>query len=219
MEFFFSFVFFPSLEVEVEFFFFFFPSQQTFNSPKSTRQQPSPPLLSLSLNKQTNQPHSFRKLLKHVSDTYSPRDPATGRVLRKIEVRVTESGCDGPGEDKTPLPAVLRDDFRVSYFRGYVEAAERAVLDDGVELTSYAAWSILDNFEWREGYSSRFGIVYTDYGTQERHPKDSARWLSRKFSSGGKARTASRAEIEEMRRQRKALLLLHEEDGEKSAVA
>lgn len=95
------------------------------------------------------------------------------------------------------------------------------MLDDGVELTSYAAWSILDNFEWREGYSSRFGIVYTDYETQERHPKDSARWLSRKFS-GGKA-TASKGEIEEMRRQRKALLLQQEkEDGEEkgsSAVA
>lgn len=158
----------------------------------------------------------FRKLLKHVSDAYSPRDPATGEVLRKIEVRVTESGCDGPGEDKAPLPAVLRDDFRVSYFKGYVEAAERAVLDDGVELTSYAAWSILDNFEWREGYSSRFGIVYTDYATQKRHPKDSARWLSRKFS--GKT-TATRAEIEEMRRQRKELLLREEkEQSARSAV-
>jgi beta-glucosidase/6-phospho-beta-glucosidase/beta-galactosidase len=108
---------------------------------------------------------------------------------------------------------VLKDDFRVSYFRGYVEAAERAVLDDGVELTSYAAWSILDNFEWREGYSSRFGIVYTDYATQQRHPKDSARWLSRKFSSSGKGKkTASRAEIEEMRRERKKLLAEEEEE-------
>ena len=178
-------------------------------------------LLSLSLfrTRKIRHSNSFRKLLKHVSDTYSPRDQATGRVLRKIEVRVTESGCDGPGEDKTPLPAVLRDDFRVSYFKGYVEAAERAVLDDGVELTSYAAWSILDNFEWREGYSSRFGIVFTDYKTQRRHPKDSARWLSRKFSGGGSGKTtASRAEIEEMRRLRKGLLQLEEEE-EKSAVA
>lgn len=172
---------------------------------------------SLSLELENPHSNSFRKLLKHVSDTYSPRDPATGRVLRKVEVRVTESGCDGPAEDKTPLPAVLKDDFRVSYFRGYVEAAERAVLDDGVELTSYAAWSILDNFEWREGYSSRFGIVYTDYGTQKRHPKDSARWLSKKFASGKK--TASRAEIEEMRRQRKGLLLELKEEEEKSALA
>ena len=178
--------------------------------PQNEQQHSSSPLLS----KQRN--NSFRKLLKHVSDTYSPRDPTTGQILRKVEVRVTESGCDGPGEDKAPLPAVLKDDFRVSYFKGYVEAAERAVLDDGVDLTSYAAWSILDNFEWREGYSSRFGIVYTDYKTQERHPKDSARWLSKKFSKD--KRTASRAEIEEMRRQRKALLL-QEEEGEKSAVA
>ena len=169
--------------------------------------------LSLFLDLETFNHSSFRKLLKHVSDTYSPRDPVTGQLIRKIEVRVTESGCDGPGEDKAPLPAVLKDDFRVSYFKGYVEAAERAVLDDGVELTSYAAWSILDNFEWREGYSSRFGIVYTDYETQERHPKDSARWLSSKFSGSSK-KTASRAEIEEMRRQRRGL-----EEEEKSAVA
>lgn len=115
-------------------------------------------------------PWGFRKLLAHVAKTYGG------------EIMVTESGCDGPGEDVTPLPAVLNDDFRLQYFQGYVAAAEAAVREDGANITSYASWSLLDNFEWAEGYESRFGIVYVDYKTQARHPKASARWLASKFA-------------------------------------
>ena len=56
---------------------------------------------------------------------------------------------------------------------GYFEAAAQAVLD-GVDLRGYFVWTLLDNFEWGEGYSKRFGLVYVDYGTQERIPKASA---------------------------------------------
>jgi beta-glucosidase len=47
-----------------------------------------------------------------------------------------------------------------------------------VDVRGYFVWSLLDNFEWAEGYSKRFGIVYVDYGTLERIPKASARWYS-----------------------------------------
>ena len=49
-------------------------------------------------------------------------------------------------------------------------------LDEGVPLTGYFVWSLLDNFEWYFGYAKRFGITYVDYATQERIPKDSFMW-------------------------------------------
>ena len=117
-------------------------------------------------------PWGFRKLLGYVHARY------------KMDVWITESGCDGPDEDVTPLPAVLHDTFRLQYYQGYVAAAEAAAREDGVPIKSYAAWSILDNHEWAEGYARRFGIVYVDFKTQTRHVKDSARWLAAHFAPG-----------------------------------
>jgi beta-glucosidase len=51
-------------------------------------------------------------------------------------------------------------------------------MDAGVDLRGYFVWSLLDNFEWDSGYAMRFGIVFVDYGTQQRIPKTSARWYS-----------------------------------------
>ena len=48
--------------------------------------------------------------------------------------------------------------------------------DDGVDIGGYFLWSLMDNFEWSEGYNSRFGIVYVDYATQQRIIKDSGYW-------------------------------------------
>ena len=69
----------------------------------------------------------------------------------------------------------VRDPERTAYLRGYVEAVSRAVAD-GAPIGGYFVWSLLDNFEWAYGYAKRFGIVYVDYPTLERVPKDSARW-------------------------------------------
>jgi beta-glucosidase len=56
-----------------------------------------------------------------------------------------------------------------------VDACGRAIRD-GVDLQGYFAWSLFDNFEWQEGYSQRFGLVWVDYETQARVFKDSAHW-------------------------------------------
>ena len=56
-------------------------------------------------------------------------------------------------------------------------------LEAGVEVRGYFVWSLIDNFEWADGYSKRFGIVYVDYATQQRIPKDSALWY-RDFLAG-----------------------------------
>ena len=67
------------------------------------------------------------------------------------------------------------DGERVDYLRGYLGAAAEAI-KAGVDLRGYFAWSLMDNFEWGEGYRSRFGLIYVDYQTQRRIPKASASW-------------------------------------------
>jgi beta-glucosidase len=61
------------------------------------------------------------------------------------------------------------------YLREHISAAGKA-LAQGVPMLGYFAWSFLDNYEWAQGYSKRFGIVYVDFATQRRIVKDSGRW-------------------------------------------
>jgi beta-glucosidase len=93
---------------------------------------------------------------------------------------VTENGAswsDAPGPDGR-----VPDARRIQFLRDHFRAARRAI-DAGVPLAGYFVWSLLDNFEWDRGYSQRFGIVWVDYETQRRIPKDSARWYRRVIDS------------------------------------
>jgi beta-glucosidase len=78
----------------------------------------------------------------------------------------------------------VRDDARVRFLDEHLRAAHRAIRG-GVDLRGFFVWSLLDNFEWAEGYSKRFGIVYVDFATQRRVPKDSARWYRDTIARGG----------------------------------
>jgi beta-glucosidase len=91
-----------------------------------------------------------------------------------IPLAVTENGAAFP--DRVEDGAV-HDPARIDYLHRHLSAARRA-MDRGVDLRSYFVWSFLDNFEWSFGYAKRFGIVRVDYTTQERIPKDSARWYT-----------------------------------------
>jgi beta-glucosidase len=84
------------------------------------------------------------------------------------------AGIDQSGSDT--LPHALYDNFRIDYFDQYLHELKRAT-DDGARVTGYFAWSLLDNFEWRMGFTSKFGIVYVDRKTFTRYPKDSTRWF------------------------------------------
>jgi len=86
------------------------------------------------------------------------------------EVYVTENGA---AFDDKPLAGGVPDPARVDYLRAYLEQVHRAI-EDGVKVKGYFAWTLMDNFEWAEGYTKRFGLVYTDYQTQKRIPKASA---------------------------------------------
>ena len=67
----------------------------------------------------------------------------------------------------------INDLERIEFLRAHFIAAHAAITQ-GVDLRGYFVWSLLDNFEWAEGYSMRFGLVFTDYRTQERILKQSA---------------------------------------------
>jgi broad-specificity cellobiase (EC 3.2.1.21) len=71
----------------------------------------------------------------------------------------------------------IRDEKRAVYIHRHIDAL-RAAMDGGVDLTGYFVWSLLDNFEWAEGYSKRFGLVHVDFETQKRTMKQSGRWLA-----------------------------------------
>jgi len=78
----------------------------------------------------------------------------------------------------------VKDEERIAFLEAHFRAAREA-MERGVNLKGYFVWSLLDNFEWAEGYSKRFGIVYVDYATQRRIPKMSARWYSEVIQRNG----------------------------------
>jgi beta-glucosidase len=70
------------------------------------------------------------------------------------------------------------DQRRIGFYRGYLGALGRA-MREGAKVRAYHAWSLLDNFEWAEGYSQRFGLTYVDFRTLKRTLKDSGKWYGR----------------------------------------
>ena len=66
-----------------------------------------------------------------------------------------------------------------------MKTAVHRAIQNGVPIAGYLQWSFLDNYEWAEGYTQRFGIVYVDYETQKRYPKDSAYWYRDVISANG----------------------------------
>ena len=88
-------------------------------------------------------------------------------------IYITENGA--AFDDDGARNGTIEDPARVAYLSDHLDALRRA-LADGVDIRRYYAWSLLDNFEWAEGYSKRFGLVHVDYATQRRTPKDSYAW-------------------------------------------
>lgn len=89
------------------------------------------------------------------------------------------AGMDQPGD--ISITQGVHDTIRIRYYRDYITELKKAI-DDGARVIGYFAWSLLDNFEWRLGYTSRFGLVYVDYKTLKRYPKDSAFWFKHMLS-------------------------------------
>lgn len=98
------------------------------------------------------------------------------------KIYVTENGTSIKDENDMPLEELLQDDFRVQYYDSYIKAMAQASTLDGVNVRGYFAWSLMDNFEWADGYETRFGVCYVDYvNGQKRYPKKSAQHLAPLF--------------------------------------
>jgi beta-glucosidase len=82
-------------------------------------------------------------------------------------IHITENGCSYDGS--------LDDGDRIAYLDGHIGAV-RAAMDDGVDVRGYYLWTLMDNFEWADGYHPRFGLVHVDYETQRRTPRSSYTW-------------------------------------------
>ncbi|MFG2635776.1 GH1 family beta-glucosidase [Streptomyces sp. NPDC048362] len=103
-------------------------------------------------------PEGLTELLCGFRERYDERLPP---------IVITENGCSYEGVD---------DQDRIAYLDGHLRALH-AALEAGVDVRGYFVWSLMDNFEWAEGYAHRFGLVHVDFTTQKRTPKASYRWF------------------------------------------
>jgi beta-glucosidase len=95
---------------------------------------------------------------------------------------ITENGL--PTRDQIYLDGCVHDPQRIDYVHRNLLELRRA-MREGARVDGYLAWSLLDNFEWQDGYKQRFGLVYVDYQSQRRVPKDSFHWYKRVIASRG----------------------------------
>ena len=101
-----------------------------------------------------------------------------------IPMYITENGAaffDPPVAEE----GRIRDPLRIDYLHKHLRAVHDAIRM-GCDVRGYMAWSLLDNMEWSLGYSKRFGIVHVNYATQQRTPKDSARWYGNVIAAHGR---------------------------------
>ena len=118
-----------------------------------------------------NYPDGLMGILNRVYFNYQP-----------LKIYITENGASystGPDENGN-----VPDEHRVNYLRTHFTAMHRAI-QVGVPLAGYFVWSLMDNFEWSQGYSQRFGIIWVDYETQKRTLKDSAKWYKGVIKKNG----------------------------------
>lgn len=111
------------------------------------------------------------------------------QILRRIHndydtplIYITENGA--AFADKIDKNGQVNDISRIKYLEGHFLQAHRAI-EEGVKLSGYFVWSLLDNFEWAYGYSRRFGLIYTDYATQKRIIKASGWWYKKVIERKG----------------------------------
>ncbi|SDB84307.1 beta-glucosidase [Pelagirhabdus alkalitolerans] len=114
-------------------------------------------------------PEGFYNVLTHIHKTYGD-----------VPIYITENGSC---YNEEPENGRVRDSKRIDYLQQHLIALDRA-MKSGVNIKGYLTWSLMDNFEWAEGYTMRFGIVHVNYRTLERTKKDSFYWYKQMISNG-----------------------------------
>ena len=95
---------------------------------------------------------------------------------------ITENGI--ACYDFLSLDEQVHDPARIDFMHRYLLSLKKAV-DEGIPVLGYQYWSVMDNYEWTEGYDKRFGLLYVDYQTQKRTMKDSAYWYQEVIQQNG----------------------------------
>jgi beta-glucosidase len=93
---------------------------------------------------------------------------------------VTENGCSDPLGDHA---AIINDEFRIHYLSAHLRAVIQAI-DNGGRVEGFFVWSLLDNWEWDSGFTSKFGLVAQNVNTGERTPKKSYAWFANIAETG-----------------------------------
>lgn len=101
----------------------------------------------------------------------------------KIPIYITENGVHNANE-RVGADGRVHDAYRIQYVEGFLKWIHKAI-EDGADVRGYYLWSLYDNFEWTAGYSYPFGILHTDYSTQNRTWKDSAYWYQKVIQENG----------------------------------
>ena len=129
-------------------------------------------------------PHMYSSWLKFGPEGLYWSPKLAAKLWNVKEIYITENGASS-ADVLTPDGEVYDTD-RVMFLRNYLTQLHRAV-SEGVPIKGYFLWSLLDNFEWADGYSKRFGIHYVDFTTQKRTPKLSAKFYKEVIARNGLA--------------------------------
>ena len=116
-------------------------------------------------------PRAFYYGIKFLSERY------------RLPLYITENGMSC--HDLVSGDHKVHDPNRITFLESYIKGMEKAI-DEGADVRGYFEWTFLDNFEWADGYTQRFGMVYVDFATQERIPKDSAYWYKEVIETNGR---------------------------------
>lgn len=111
-------------------------------------------------------PRGLEKIINYIKLRY-PNKP----------IFVTENGYSMPPGDGNKVEDIINDIKRANYHKNYLASLAKA-MRNGADVRGYFVWSLMDNFEWADGYATRFGLLYVDFHTLERRPKLSAHWFA-----------------------------------------
>ncbi|EXC22071.1 Beta-glucosidase 40 [Morus notabilis] len=118
-------------------------------------------------------PEGMRHLMNYIKQKYG-----------NPPVIITENGMDDPNNILIPLKQALKDEKRIKYHNDYLTNLLASIKEDGCNVKGYFVWSLLDNWEWAAGFTSRFGLYFVDYNDKlKRYPKDSAKWFKNFLTS------------------------------------
>src|SRR5262249_44221026 len=118
-------------------------------------------------------PELIAEVFKHSADVHPGRTQCCCLWRVAVQHEAVDNPCRARDAFSHPADGLIYDTDRIMFLRSYLTQLRRAT-SEGVPVRGYFHWSLMDNFEWADGFGTRFGLLYVDYATQQRTPKLSA---------------------------------------------